>query len=233
MNKKNNICFLILIFILISCEGVTDTERVNITVSVNPEGAGNILTSGGNEIGNTAEFLAVENEGWNFAGWSGDINSLENPASIVLEDDIQITGNFSLFVNNYLFDLVISDASAKVNLIFGQKPGATDGFDSGIDAEAPPPPPESLHAWFQVNDLQLFDDFRNAFSSEIIWIFKVTNAVPGNVKLQWSSEIEEFSGSLTLSSIQSDVSINMLENNSFEFDSNQIDEFMITFSIQK
>lgn len=221
---------LFFVWAFLSCGEVNETERINIDVRVDPEGAGTVLTSGGSEIGNTAEFLAVENSGWTFAGWSGDVNSFDNPLRLELTDDVEIVGNFALFVNSYTVNINLSDASSSVDLSFGQRPGATDGFDSGTDAEAPPPPPDALHAWFEVGSLLLFDDFRNAFSPDITWSLKLLNAAPGSVILQWSLDTDEFTGSLMLSSPQADINVDMLENSSFEFSSNEIDEFTILFS---
>lgn len=218
-------------FVFLSCGEINETERITIDVRVNPEGAGTVLTSGGAEIGNTAEFLAVENSGWTFAGWSGDVNSFENPVQVELVDDLEIVGNFALFVNNYIVSITLSDPATSVDLAFGQRPGATDGFDSGTDAEAPPPPPDILHAWFEIGSLLLFEDFRNAFSPEVDWNLKLENVAPGQASLQWNLEVEEFSGTLTLTSPQSDIAVDMVENNSFEFNPDNIDEFTILFRL--
>ena len=219
--------------LVLSCGEFDESEIVNINVRVNPEGAGNVLTSGGIEVGNTAEFFAVENDGWTFAGWSGDVDSFENPLTIALENDIEIVGNFSLFVNEYEVSLTVADPESSVDLIFGQNPSATDGFDSGFDYEAPPSPPEGIHAWFETGDLKLFDDFRNAFSREVNWSLKLQNAAPGSSSLQWTSAITEFSGSLILSTPDGDFSVDMIEENSFNFDAAEYDEFTITFILDE
>lgn len=233
MIKKSALFISFLTFLFLSCGEFDQAERVNINVSVNPEGAGNVLTSGGIDLGNTAEFLAVENAGWTFAGWSGDVESFENPLRVELEGDIEIIGNFSLFVNEYEFSLTVADPVSSVDLKFGQNPSATDGFDSGFDFEAPPPPPDGVHAWFETGDLKLFDDFRNAFSREITWNLKLQNATSGSSTLQWSSEIVEFSGSLILSSPQGEFTVDMIENDSFSFNAEEFDEFTISFKLEE
>ena len=55
----------------------------------------------GNRFGLYAEDSEVQvvadaNEGYQFAGWSGSINSLDNPIGLVITDDIDIRANFSL-----------------------------------------------------------------------------------------------------------------------------------------
>lgn len=231
MRKFTITWFSLLIITLLSCGEVNETERVAIEVTIDPEGAGSVLTSGGDEIGSTAEFLAVENSGWTFAGWSGDVDSFENPLRVELVDDVRIVGSFSLFTNNYRVNLSLSDLSSSVDLAFGQTPGATDGFDSGLDAEAPPSPPDALHGWFEIDNLQLFEDFRNAFSSEVTWNLKILNGDSGPATLSWTFDIEEFNGTLTLGSPQGEFSVDMTERNSFEFNPGEIDQFTITFRL--
>jgi hypothetical protein len=233
MIRKAVILILFFTLLLLSCGEFDETERVNINVRVNPEGAGNVLTSGGIEIGNTAEFFAVENDGWTFAGWSGDVDSFENPLTIVLEGDVEVVGNFSLFVNEYEISLTVADSESSVDLLFGQNPSATDGFDSGFDYEAPPTPPDGIHAWFEAGGLKLFDDFRNAFSREINWNLKLQNASTGISTLQWNSTITEFNGSLFLSAPDGDFTVDMIAENSFNYDSAEYDEFVITFKLDE
>ena len=233
MLKKNILFISFFTLLFLSCGEFDQTERININVRVNPEGAGNVLSSGGIEVGNTAEFLAVENAGWTFAGWSGDVDSFENPLSIVLDSDLEIVGNFSLFVNDYKISLTVADAVSSVDLVLGQNPTATDGFDSGFDFEAPPPPPDGIHAWFEAGNLKLFDDFRNAFSREIVWNLKLQNPAPGTSTLEWNSEVMEFNGSLVLSSPEGEFTVDMMENDSFSFNSEEFDEFIIQFKLEE
>jgi hypothetical protein len=106
-------------------EVAAPTDRVNISIIVAPSTAGNVLTSGGDEVGATAEFLAVANEGWRFSGWTGDVESADNPLNVELQSDIELTANFEVLSNNYRFDIQLTDGTT-AELAFGQKPGATD-----------------------------------------------------------------------------------------------------------
>jgi hypothetical protein len=204
--------FTFLILWISGCGDISSpADRVNISINVSPSTAGNVLSSGGDEVGSTAEFLAVANDGWQFAGWSGDVESNENPLSVELEDDIALTANFEVKSNNYLFDLELSDGESYVDLAFGQKPGATDFFDSGIDLEAPPAPPSALYAWFEGDDRKLFSDFRNSLSSEIVWDLIVESGSSETVQLSWSRDDGQFVGSMVLTDSEGSFKIDMLE----------------------
>lgn len=233
MIKTHNKCIVVFILIIITGCGdfSSNGDRVSININQNPSTAGTVLTSGGDEVGNSAEFLAVPNENWQFAGWSGDLESFENPLEMVLEHDVQLTANFSLFSNDYSFELYVSDQQTEVEMGFGQIPGATDFFDSGTDLEAPPPPPgESLHAWFETPDKKLFWDFRNAFNDEQAWTLKLQPGSSDIVQLNWTHQQDAFTGSLSLTDPGGTFFLDMFEDNSLDIDINQIDELHIIFS---
>lgn len=44
--------------------------------------------------GTDVEITATPLTGWNFTGWSGDLNSLDNPATVKMDDNKLITANF-------------------------------------------------------------------------------------------------------------------------------------------
>lgn len=233
MIKNHNKGIVLCLFIFLAgCGDFTSGgDRVSININQNPSTAGTVLTSGGDEVGNSAEFLAVPNQSWQFAGWSGDHESFENPLVMVLEDDVQLTANFALFRNDYSFELYISDQQAEVEMGFGQIPGATDFFDSGTDLEAPPPPPgESLHAWFETPNKKLFQDFRNAFSNEQTWTLKIQSGSRDVVYLNWTYLQDSFTGSLTLTDQDGTFILNMFDQNDLELNTGQIDELLIIFS---
>lgn len=233
MIKNHNKGIIVCLFIFLAgCGDFTSGgDRVSININQNPSTAGTVLTSGGDEVGNSAEFLAVPNQSWQFAGWSGDIESFENPLAMVLEDDVQLTANFYLFSNDYSFELFITDQQTEVEMEFGQKPGATDFFDSGLDLEAPPPPPgESLHTWFENPDKKLFQDFRNAFSDKQTWTLKLQPGSYDVIELTWTHRQEAFTGSLLLTDSGDTFSLDMFEVNNLEINSDQIDELYIIFS---
>ena len=219
------------LFLLIAgCGDVAaPSDRVNISVIVAPSTAGNVLTSGGDEVGATAEFLAVANEGWQFSGWTGDVESAENPLNVELRSDIELTANFEVLSNNYRFDIQLTDGTT-TELAFGQKPGATDSFDSGIDLESPPAPPENvLHAWIKNDERDLRYDFRNSLNSEIVWELVVEPGETGVVDINWGRDDGFFEGSMVLTDDEGSFEIDMLESNQATLEVNSTRNLLIKF----
>jgi hypothetical protein len=237
MMKKTLILLVMIcgILLLSACGNFSsDTETFNIAITVNPASAGSVLSSGGDEAGNTVQFLAVPNTGWVFSGWSGTVDSFENPLTFVLENDVDLTANFSIFSNEYEFELVLTDQNTEVDLRFGQIPGATDFFDSGIDLESPPPPPgNTLHAWFGEGDRDLLWDFRNAFSPQVIWDIQITGGQQDNLSISWSSQIEELSGSLILTDSNGSFETDMTSQSSQNITAAQAENLQIVYQFEE
>lgn len=211
-----------------------ESETVKISVSVNPANAGSVLSSGGDVLGNTVQLLAVPNTGWVFAGWSGSVESFDNPLSFVLEDDVDLIANFSIFRNDYEVLLQLSDQNSNVELRFGQLPGATDFFDSGTDLESPPPPPgNTLHAWFQGDERELFWDYRNAFSPEVVWELQISGGQSNNLTLTWTRQFEAFSGSLILTDSEGSFETDMTSQDSQTVDTAQSESLRILYRFQE
>ncbi|PWN07623.1 InlB B-repeat-containing protein [Rhodohalobacter mucosus] len=212
----------------------SEAETFNISVNVNPPNAGSVLTSGGDEAGNTVQFFAVPNTGWVFAGWTGSVESFDNPLTFVLENDINLTANFSIFSNNYEYLLLLSDQNSEVELRLGQQPGATDFFDSGVDLESPPPPPgNTLHAWFGGGDRDLLWDYRNAFSPEVIWDLQISGGQQDNLTLTWSRQVEEFNGSLILTDQNGTFETDMTSQNSQSVNAAQAESLQIIYRFEE
>lgn len=97
---------LLLSFILFSCSdsgptgpdesGETEPTTFKIDIDVNPAGAGTISPAVQDEYeeGETVEFEAQPEEEYVFTGWSGDIESDDNPLSITISEDLSLTANF-------------------------------------------------------------------------------------------------------------------------------------------
>ncbi|WP_069130950.1 InlB B-repeat-containing protein [Rhodohalobacter halophilus] len=214
--KYSLIKILLFSIVLSGCGEISSSgDRVNINVNAVPSTAGTVLSSGGDEVGNTAEFLAVPNDGWQFENWSGDVESDENPLVMELEDDLNLIANFRVMSNNYRIDLEMSDGQSAVDLAFGQVSGATDVFDSGIDLEAPPSAaPNSLFAWFDNDERKLFHDFRNSVSSSVEWVLNVEPGENSKVSLNWQMNDGYFDGNLYLTDADETFTLDMNEEDS-------------------
>lgn len=235
MRKQFYILLTLLIFILIyGCGELSEFgDRVNISILAAPSTGGTVLTSGGDEIGNTVTFTAIANRNWQFAGWTGDAVSFENPLQIVLEDDVNLIANFSLFSNDYRFEITASDGNSSVDLEFGQIPGATDIFDTGVDLESPPPPPgNTLYAWFDSHERRLLKDFRNAFTDELTWNLEFQPGNEDSIRFNWSHIEESFSGRLILMNSDSTIFINMFEEDEVTISTQETDALEIIYSFE-
>lgn len=82
--------------IMDSDNNITASFSRNIySLSVIMDGQGTATPSSGSfEYGDTVTLEATADQGWNFTGWSGDLNETSNPASIVMDSDKDITAHF-------------------------------------------------------------------------------------------------------------------------------------------
>ena len=67
-------------------------DLYNVTIA-EPVG-GSATGGGGYKKGSTATISAIPDEGYVFAGWSGDYSGLDNPATFTVEDDMTIYAKF-------------------------------------------------------------------------------------------------------------------------------------------
>ncbi|NER11878.1 T9SS type A sorting domain-containing protein [Leptobacterium flavescens] len=71
-------------------------RRIQRTLIVNIEGNGRVDPAERTfDDGETVSLTAVPDEGWEFAGWSGDATGNSNPLTIVMDTDKEITATFS------------------------------------------------------------------------------------------------------------------------------------------
>ncbi|MCC5941914.1 MAG: hypothetical protein JJU37_10265 [Balneolaceae bacterium] len=102
-------------------------------------------------------------------------------------------------VSNYQISITVSAMSQVVELTFGQIEGATNSYDPGIDLESPPAPPgDVLHAWFVNDSRPLMKDFRDQNTEAIVWTFNIDDAGHDELSVEWSAEITELPGRLSL-----------------------------------
>jgi len=162
----------------------------NLSVNVAPTSvAGSVLTSGQGSENGDVQLTAIANTNWSFSHWSGDVESVENPLFLSLNQNTEVFANFVLSGNSGSIMLRITDDQFVSELKFGQVEGATDGFDSGIDLEAPPPPPSGvLYAWIEGNDRPLIRDYRNPFTNVVEWELRVATGSFNNVTFIWETD---------------------------------------------
>lgn len=108
MRPHSILCFVLFILTFISCSDSgtgsnpndkgENTPRYNVNVSVTPSGAGSISPSAGDtyDEGEEVELQANASEEYIFTGWTGDVESSNNPLSLTVDQDYSLTANFEL-----------------------------------------------------------------------------------------------------------------------------------------
>lgn len=137
------------------------------------------------------EVKALAEEGYEFSGWSGSINSLDNPIRLVVTDDTAIKANFSPNSLSDDFESGVLDrlpwSTDKTDGWFIQSQVSLDGkyaLQSGsIDDE-------------QISELSVSIDSSNGkgsfyvkLDSELNWD-KLTFLIDGRILEQWSGKVE-------------------------------------------
>jgi surface protein len=79
-------------------EDEQETITYNVEVNVTPSESGTISPSENSsfEDGETIQFQANPEDGYIFSGWSGDLESSENPLSLTIDRNYSLTANFEL-----------------------------------------------------------------------------------------------------------------------------------------
>lgn len=95
MKNLSHLVFFLLGIIIISCAKNETSFRV--TTSVSPVGAG-VVSPSSMEVseGNSVSFTATPNDDYVFTGWSGSISGTDNPLTVTITSDMNVTANFAL-----------------------------------------------------------------------------------------------------------------------------------------
>lgn len=97
-----------------------------------------------------------------------------------------MTANFDDLRSVYTVQMAAISSGDSVDLRFGQTSRGSDGYDGGVDVEAPPSPPEgALYAYFEIDDLDLYRDFRSNLDQQVAWTLQYQVASGEELKLEW------------------------------------------------
>jgi uncharacterized repeat protein (TIGR02543 family) len=91
--------FYLIFLLILACSKDKDEapEYVlkNYDVSIESSEGGTVSYAGGSiQAGQTVTFSANPSEGYQFTGWSGDVTGIENPLTVTVNSNINITANF-------------------------------------------------------------------------------------------------------------------------------------------
>lgn len=87
----------LIIFLIGACED-SAPEVFEVSITVAPEEAGEVIpsTSLRVEKGQELYLLAMPTEAYSFSGWTGAMDGTDNPMSIVVNSDLQLTADFQV-----------------------------------------------------------------------------------------------------------------------------------------
>lgn len=178
-----------------SMDSVSEPVRV-LTVASPAEGGAVNPPSRFVVPGATLNIEATPNTGWAFDGWSGSIESQENPLNVQVISDLDLTGNFRRTESIYSVSLSLSDDSGTLDeLSFGQ---LEDPTSAGLPDAPPPPPSGVLSGWFERDGQRLFMDYRESLLLSASWQLHVDLGAGDELNLSWAIESELMEGSLRL-----------------------------------
>jgi flagellin-like protein len=76
----------------------TENPPIEYTLSVSVAGSGSVTKDPDQSTyspGDSVDLTATANSGWSFSGWSGDLSGSDNPATITMNDDMNIEATFT------------------------------------------------------------------------------------------------------------------------------------------
>ncbi len=86
--------------------------------------------------GTTVQLTAEPAEGWEFAGWSGDLDGSENPATITMDEAKNITTSFEAMSNTYPLTVNIDgDGEVSEEIVSGKTTDYNEGTIVELTAE--------------------------------------------------------------------------------------------------
>lgn len=218
-------------------DGGGDGETVTLTASADPSDAGSVDPDSAEfDPGTEIAVQASANDGWLFDSWSGDTSATDNPLVFVIEENTSLTANFREAQEAFRDSITVADGTNDITLDFGMAQSATDGYDDGLDVEAPPKPPEgAFFGHFVITDYNLVTDMRGVTTtSEEVWELNFAPEEGNTITLSWDINESNIKESLTLMDDPDNpsVEINMLEDNSYQVSDTSVNTLYIVFNDQ-
>ncbi|NGP89664.1 InlB B-repeat-containing protein [Fodinibius halophilus] len=219
--------------------GGSDSEPAmyDLSSDVSPSDAGSITPGSGTyEEGEEVELTAnTENSAWSFNKWTGDVESTDNPLTITMDSDTEVTANFDAVGSIYEFDLEMEDSLYSTDLAIGQLEGASEGFDSGMDHESPGAPPQggdAIYLFLKVQDLELLKDFRTVQTGALTWNVQVGSMSGDSLTVNWNLKETVLNGALTIQKNEdTSTQVDMAGNSSASFQATESDSLLIKYQL--
>ena len=90
---KRILLILPVLFLVLTCTDDDDeVETFILSVTITPEDGGSVSPDGGTfEDGTEVTLTGTPSEGYSFKEWAGDLSSTENPVSVSMDSDMNVT----------------------------------------------------------------------------------------------------------------------------------------------
>lgn len=232
---------VVISIVFLSCDlfgsgnGDEATEEYNLTASASPTEGGSVTpVSGSFKENSDVSVEATAADGWAFTSWTGDMESNEKTLTFSITEDTEVTANFTDQRSVYAVDMSASDSEETIDLSFGQADGATDDFDDGQDEDAPPPPPSDvLHTYFEIDDLDLYKDFRSNKNNNVEWILQYQVDSDKDLTLSWTiTDDTKMEGDLTMTDESGSFEVDMLSESSHTISGSTSGTLTISYSLE-
>ncbi|NGP88937.1 hypothetical protein [Fodinibius halophilus] len=141
-----------------------------------------------------------------------------------------------LYQNSFSVSLETEDVDKNViKLEFGQKEGATKGYDKSIDKDTPPSPPEGVtHTYFATIDKNLLHDYRKLGVQISDWELKYELGVGESLFLSWRI-LDQLGGEgeLVLTDIESAFEVDMTEKSEYTVSGQSSGSLLIKYRVKE
>jgi len=129
-----DIRYLSIILLLLSPISSLTAQTFTVTANISPLNSGTVTGDGIYLSGNSAFLEASPAEGFSFSNWSGDTSSTNNPISLLVNSDKNVTANFLL--NSYSISTSINPNGS--GTITGLNPGGSYNHGDLVSITAVP-----------------------------------------------------------------------------------------------
>ena len=170
-----NACFLILILFLACSKDLSvpdEPEMITFLLSVSSSEGGAVDVSGGTYNQNTTvQITATPSEGYSFTGWTGNASGDSNPLTVMMNENKNITANFSRI--QYSLGVVVVGQGSVAQEVISSAKSKTD-YESGTTIRLTANPESS---WLFYGWEGLSTGFTDAAKREEETLFNFDNPV--------------------------------------------------------
>jgi hypothetical protein len=124
----------LLLILCTACDDSTTPDLYDLTIEVTPEEGGEVIPSTDLRLVRNQELtlFAVPTLGYSFMGWTGGMESVENPLSLTVTEDMNLTANFQ--IRNYPLDVTVAGNGTVIETVVTEKTDYDHGTGVRLNA---------------------------------------------------------------------------------------------------